>query len=64
MEEEVEALLMDLNQVPLQDRMSLGRRQLLVEKSSPQCKLISHKTVNMKKLPVGTVGGASGTSSV
>ena len=42
MEEEVEALLMDLNQVPLQDMMSLGRGQLLlVEKSSPKCELIS-----------------------
>ena len=81
----MEALLMDLNQVPLQDMMSLGRRQLLVEKSSPECKLISisaqfglggteadnlilplsaDKTVNLKDLPVGTVGGASGTSSV
>ena len=39
-EEEVEALLMDLNQVPLQDRMSLGRGHILVEKSSPKCKLI------------------------
>ena len=40
-EEEVEALLMDLNQVPLQDMMSLGRGQSLFEKSSPKCELIS-----------------------